>query len=371
MSTLRLESRVDAGPPTFSFRTRDGLLATDEFRPAELLALEGCWDRDPGDLLVAQANYGVVGTVLGARAARVTMTETSARAAECCRANASRNGVDATVELVTDPGSLEQRFDVAVYVPKPYTPIVVGCQHLLGALDRLRPGGDLFLGGSRESGLARYREWLSGVADGVESVESSGGVELVRGTRPVTLDATDPIERRVREATVGGTDLRLVTAPGLFSAGGLDDGTRLLLDAVELADGERVLDLCCGYGPVGAYAGLTADCDLALTDDNVRATGCAEQTLAENGVSGRVVTADCLDGVSDDRFDRVICNPPTHAGSGVLRELFGGAAEVLAPGGEVTFVHHRNLDLLGYLDAFGSVRRTARSDEHVVRTVTA
>jgi 16S rRNA (guanine1207-N2)-methyltransferase len=83
--TLELGSRTAAGPDTYRFETRDGLHSTEEFRAETLLALEGCWEADLGELLVVQANYGVLGIVLAARADDVTMTESSARAADTCR----------------------------------------------------------------------------------------------------------------------------------------------------------------------------------------------------------------------------------------------------------------------------------------------
>lgn len=371
--TLELGSRTEAGPEKYRFRTRDGLHSTGEFRQETLLALEGCWAADPGELLVVQANYGVLGVVLAARADGVTMTESSARAADTCRENVHENGVDATVRTVAWEGDLEARFDTAVYVPKPYTALDVGKQRLAGALDRLDPGGTLFLAARETTGLNRYRDCLSDLGADPETVTAADGAELLRATRPGAFDPPTFVERRTHATEVDGTDLELVTEPGLFAAGGLDDGTRLLLESVGVADGERadhaerVLDLCCGCGPIGAYAALTADCSVTLTDDDARATACAEATLAINDVDGEVVTADCLAGVRDRTFDLVLSNPPTHAGSGVLATLFDGAADVLGRGGRFAFVHHRELDLSEHLGAFEEVRQVATGPEHVIR----
>ena len=81
--------------------------------------------------------------------------------------------------------------------------------------------------------------------------------------------------------------------------------------AFETRDGERVLDLACGYGPVGVYAASVADCSVVLTDDCARATACARRTLTASGVKGKVVTADCARSVAG-QFDRILSNPPTH-----------------------------------------------------------
>ncbi|MFC7195427.1 class I SAM-dependent methyltransferase [Halosimplex aquaticum] len=158
-----------------------------------------------------------------------------------------------------------------------------------------------------------------------------------------------------------------MTAPGLFSPTELDAGTRILAETARIEDGDAVLDCCCGYGPLGAYAGSAADCEVHCTDDDALAAACARRTLDENGADGRVVTADCTAGVAGSTFDTVICNPPTHAGDGVLADLFRGVADVLAPDGRFWFVHHRGLSLDRHVAPFGSVETVATGPEHVVR----
>jgi|GEM_PF-468124 len=380
---LVLGSRTDAGPDRFEFHTAGGVDAADAFCPGELLALEHLWDRDCGRLRTVGARYGVVGVVLADRAESVRMTASSARAAALCERNAAENGVDATVELATGLASIDgrtgARVDTAVYVPEPYTPLEIGTRRLRSAVDSLAGDGALYLAAKPETGLGRYEDALADGATTVETVAERDGWSLLRapgsaiatgsatadGGRPV--DGSEPPFDRV-EATVDGIDLELVTAPGLFAAGDLDHGTRLLAETATVADGDRVLDLCCGYGPLAAYAGRVADCDVWATDDDALATAAAERTLAENGVDGRVVTADCTAGVAHRTFDAILCNPPTHAGSGVLTGLFRGAADALARDGRCWVVHHRALDLDDPLAAFDRVETVASGDEHVVRS---
>jgi 16S rRNA (guanine1207-N2)-methyltransferase len=365
--TLELGSRTDAGPDTYRFRTPDGLHSAGEFRTETLLALDACWEEDLGEVLVAQANYGVLGVVLAARADGVTMTESSARAADTCRENVRVNGVDADVELVARESEVDGAFDTAVYVPKPYTALEVGKQRIADVLARVMPGGTLFLAGRETTGLNRYLDCLSEVGADPETVVSADGAELVRATRPSAFDPPTYVERRTYSATAGATELALASEPGLFAAGGIDDGTRLLAESATVEDGDQVLDLCCGCGPLGAYAGLVADCSVTLTDDDARATACARATLAANDLAGDVHTADGVGAVRDSTFDLVLSNPPTHAGSGVLADLFDGAADVLASGGRLAFVHHRELDLSDRLGRFERVERVATGPEHTIQ----
>jgi 16S rRNA G1207 methylase RsmC len=62
--------------------------------------------------------------------------------------------------------------------------------------------------------------------------------------------------------------------------------------------------------------------------------------------------------------------PPTHAGDAVLAALLDGASRVLAPGGDLQFVHHRSLDLAHHLGRFDAVETVARGTDHVVKRAT-
>jgi 16S rRNA (guanine1207-N2)-methyltransferase len=367
---LALESRVPGARPAYRFATADGVCSKRSFRAAELLLVESLWDAEPGRLLVPAANYGVVGVVLADRAPGVHLAESSARAARLCERNARRNGADVDVSIVADLTALDGGFETVAYAPKPYTPLAVGTQRIADALAVLEPGGELSLAASPRTGLGRYETRLDEMAASVERRATREDCRLLVATRPESFDPPTAVSPRTIRPEIGDTSLRLVTVPGLFSPTSLDDGTRLLLETATVEDGECVLDLCCGYGAIGVYAGLSADCEVWLSDDDRVATACAECSLEASGVDATVVTADCTAGVADRTFDRVLCNPPTHAGDGVLAELFAGIADVLARGGELTTVHHRDLDLRGHLSRFDRVETRRTGAEHVVLSAT-
>ncbi|MFC4358888.1 methyltransferase [Halobium salinum] len=367
--SLALESRVSAGPATYRFHTADGVVSKESFRRPELLLLEHLWGTDLGDLLVVEANYGVVGTVLATAAESVHATESSARAATLCDRNANENDADASVSVVADLETLDGRFDTVAYAPKPFTPVAVGKQRAVDALSALRPDGRLYLASAEEEGLGRYESALRTTGASVREVAEDGRFRLSEATHTESSLGTDTpsfVTQRTLTPTVDGVDLSFVAAPGTFSASALDEGTRLLASAARVDDGDRVLDLCCGYGALGAYAGRVADCELWLSDDSRVATRCAERSLRASGVDGTVVTADCVEGVAGRTFDTVLCNPPTHAGAGVLSELLGDVRGLLAPEGRLFLVHHRDLDLGVHLSRFRRVERVREGEDHVV-----
>jgi 16S rRNA (guanine1207-N2)-methyltransferase len=378
---LSLAAQVDAPRETYDFETATGVCSPDEFRGAELALVEELWVREVGRLLVVETNYGVPGVLLAEASQGVAMTESSARGASYCEANAERNGVgDAVVVAnVASPRDLDVstsgegggQFDTAAYAPKPYTPLSVAKERLVAALECLPPGGRLFVAARERTGFPRFADALDSVVASVETVGEHGACSVLAATRPEQFDAPSFVEPREFSATVDGVTLSLVSVPGVFSATGLDHGTRLLLQTADVVDGDRVLDLCCGYGTAGVWAAKASECSVTLTDDDRVATRCAECSLAASGVEGEVLTADGTAGVEGEGFDTVLCNPPTHAGDDVLRDLFDGARRVLSRGGTLWVVHHRALDLRAQLSGFERVDCVAQGDEHVVLEVVA
>jgi 16S rRNA G1207 methylase RsmC len=366
---LELRSNAAVGPDRLAFRTADGVASPDAFRDGTLLALEGVEPPRDADVLVVDANYGVLPTVLGALTpeGRTVATETSARARRLAARNVADNAVDATVELVASPADAAvEGVDVAVYVPYAYDPVEVVRDRVAAALSVVAPDGHLYLAAAPTTGLNRYRDALAELAADVETVRSRGDHDLLRARRPADYETPDTDRRRTLAATVDGVDAEFVTSPGLFAAGAVDHGTALLCAALP-EDLGRVLDLCCGYGVVGIYAALAGAESVTMTDDDRVAVSRARESVARNGVDADVVPADAGRGI-EGPFDVVASNPPTHAGDGVLRDLIDRAAAVLAPDGAAYFVHNRAVDLATPLARrFDEVTEVAAGEDHLVQ----
>lgn len=366
---LALESRGSGDRATYRFHTADGVCSKRSFRTAELLLAEYLWETDLGQLLSLEANYGVVGVLLANRAGSVQLVESSARAKQLCERNAFENDIGISTTLTADVATLEDTFDTIAYAPKPYTPLSVGMQRIADSLAVLQPDGHLYVAASKGVGLRRYERGLREVAETVEELAESDGCSLLQATRPQSFELPSFVSPREIRPEINGITLSLITVPGLFSPAEVDHGTRLLLEAATFDDGDDVLDICCGYGAIGTYAGRVGASDVWLSDDDRVATSRAECSLRASGVDGTVVTADCAEGVADRTFGKVLCNPPTHAGNGVLSELFAGVYKVLAPDGELTVVHHRELDLRDHLGQFTTIETVRTSHKHVVLRV--
>ena len=135
-----------------------------------------------------------------------------------------------------------------------------------------------------------------------------------------------------------GLRLSCTTDAGVFSRDGLDMGTRILLEALPELHG-RILDLGCGWGPVGTALGKKyPDAQLVLTDVNSRAVELAARNLGANGVTNAtVVQGDGFVAV-EGKFDAIVLNPPIRAGKAVIYAMFAEAAAHLNAGGALYIV---------------------------------
>lgn len=149
-----------------------------------------------------------------------------------------------------------------------------------------------------------------------------------------------PSERRAVALRVRGLDVMLMTDTGVFSRHRVDYGTRLLIESMDVPERGQVLDLGCGYGPIGiAAALLQPGVQVTMVDINERAVELAKENARRLRL-GRVevYVSDGFAVLGDRRFDRVYCNPPIRAGKEQVYRLLSEAAGHLADKGQVWVV---------------------------------
>jgi len=97
------------------------------------------------------------------------------------------------------------------------------------------------------------------------------------------------------------------TDAGVFSKDEIDLGSRILIDSLDLKQGDTVLDLGCGYGPIGIAATdlVGPSGRVYLIDVNERACELARENLAKNGIRhAEVLVSDGLGALPHDlQFD--------------------------------------------------------------------
>jgi 16S rRNA (guanine1207-N2)-methyltransferase len=138
--------------------------------------------------------------------------------------------------------------------------------------------------------------------------------------------------------------LSMATDAGVFSAGRLDPGTRLLLDTAPPppACGD-LLDLGCGYGPLAlVLASRAPGARIWAVDVNRRALELCERNAAGSGLSNvRCVAPDSASLPS--RYELIWSNPPIRIGKPALHAMLAGWLVRMAPGAAAYLVVQRNL----------------------------
>jgi 16S rRNA (guanine1207-N2)-methyltransferase len=134
---------------------------------------------------------------------------------------------------------------------------------------------------------------------------------------------------------------RFKTDNGVFSKREVDFGSRLLIESFEMPDTEgSVLDVGCGYGPIGlSIAKNYHDRIVHMVDVNERAIELAKENAKLNGTENvDIYESDRLLNVKEHNFAVILTNPPIRAGKKTVHDIFEQSFEYLVPQGELWVV---------------------------------
>ncbi|MRN57122.1 class I SAM-dependent methyltransferase [Paenibacillus monticola] len=147
-------------------------------------------------------------------------------------------------------------------------------------------------------------------------------------------------DRRTINTVLRGKDLRFTSDAGVFSKGDIDYGSRVLIEAMIIPEGSDVLDVGCGYGPIGISAALLAPKGhVTMLDINSRAVELARENALHNGIRNvTVMESDVLSALEGQKFDVILTNPPIRAGKAIVHQIFEEAYEHLKEGGTLWVV---------------------------------
>jgi 16S rRNA G1207 methylase RsmC len=145
----------------------------------------------------------------------------------------------------------------------------------------------------------------------------------------------------VIDADLAGERLVLHSTWGIFSPREIDEGTRLLVDRLEVAAGDDCLDLGCGYGPIGLFMARKApEGQTLMVDKDFMAVEYANANARRNRLeNARAVLSNGFDQIDpSQRFDIIASNIPAKVGKEMLSLILHDAQQRLKPSGRLYVV---------------------------------
>lgn len=133
------------------------------------------------------------------------------------------------------------------------------------------------------------------------------------------------------------TPMTFLTDAGVFSKRMVDYGSQVLLNTLDLEPDKTLLDVGCGYGPLGLTLGKVFGVQATLIDINSRALDLARANAEKNQVNARIFQSNVYEDV-EGNFDYIVSNPPIRAGKSVVHEIIKGAFRHLEDQGSLTIV---------------------------------
>ncbi|HSK21264.1 MAG TPA: methyltransferase [Longimicrobiales bacterium] len=362
---------VGSGAHAITVSSKPGVPGFGEADPATGLLLDHVEIGAGESVCDLHCGPGAVGVASALRTSgAVSMCDVNLLSVAAARRTVEASGASASVTFGRAADALgAERVDVAVVrLAKGRIPTL---RLMWDAYHALRPGGRCYLAGANDEGVRTALRQLEQLFGDAAVLGYRGGNRVGMAIRPdaapertgdFDVPWLDPGTFHELRVEACGVEIDVRSRPGVFSWDRLDDGTRALLDVLNVQDAGAILDLGCGFGIVGAVAArLAPAARVTLTDVSMDAIESSRRTIAENGLAGRceVIASDIAAVIPDRSVDLVLTNPPFHTGKAtdllVAAQFVRDAARVLKPGGRLMLVANRTLPYELWLRAcFGS-----------------
>ncbi|KRG14278.1 class I SAM-dependent methyltransferase [Lederbergia galactosidilytica] len=134
--------------------------------------------------------------------------------------------------------------------------------------------------------------------------------------------------------------LHFKTDQGVFSKKEVDFGSRFLIETFQTPMEGMVLDIGCGYGPIGlTLAKEYPDRQIHMVDINQRALELAKENAEINEVHNvNIYESDGLSNVKEASFAAILTNPPIRAGKQIVHRILEDSFQHLKVDGELWVV---------------------------------
>lgn len=153
-----------------------------------------------------------------------------------------------------------------------------------------------------------------------------------------------PLNKMEISEIIRKNSLGFFTGSGVFSKSQVDKGSLFLANKAIIEDGWKVLDLGCGYGPVGiAIAKSNSSVNVLMSDINKRAVMLAKENIGLNCLeNARAVSSDIFSRISE-KFNTILLNPPQSAGKELCIKMIEQSKEHLEKNGLFQLVARHNI----------------------------
>ena len=184
-------------------------------------------------------------------------------------------------------------------------------------------------------------------------------------------DATEYNRKIRQDLHLEYRGLQFRTTWGLFSPRAVDDGSRLLLDHLDLAPTDHCLDLGCGYGVLGlCMARMAPQGHTLMVDKDFVAVEYAEKNRLLNRIeNASSMLSNGFDQIPLQQFDAIVSNIPAKVGKEMLYIYLFDALRYLKPGGSfyiVTITGLRQFFKRGFSEVFGHYEKIKQGKTYTV-----
>lgn len=144
------------------------------------------------------------------------------------------------------------------------------------------------------------------------------------------------------ETELNEQSFKFTTSTGVFSKSEVDFGSRLLIETIKKPDIQApILDLGCGYGPIGlSLAKKHSDTLIKMIDINERAIKMSQINADQNEVTNVDIKQSNGFGELDEneKYSLIVTNPPIRMGKKFIYSLFEESKKFLCQNGELWIV---------------------------------
>lgn len=139
---------------------------------------------------------------------------------------------------------------------------------------------------------------------------------------------------------LAGKNFQFVTDSGVFSRDTVDYGSRALIEHFETESlpAGTLLDVGCGYGPIGMALAHQTEHSVEMIDVNNRAVTLAQENAKRNNIEADIHQSNIYENVHQKEYAAIVSNPPIRAGKKVVHQILSEAEPLLKIGGTLTIV---------------------------------